>query len=173
MDSKEQQYIIDDLKLKLRLQKEDIDELKNKVEYIMTCGLFDIERMNAWERGEKMPPEIPAEQQQPVLNEDLAEVISFKVKPQTPEVDSGDVFIQKFSFIVEIKNNSSNTIGYGLDVIWEDGDGFELDNQIGITSNAQLRPNETVKESGSVTTMIREAGTGYKEINCKINAFPI
>ncbi|MAS75052.1 MAG: hypothetical protein CMO57_01485 [Verrucomicrobiales bacterium] len=172
MDSKEQQSIIDDLKLKLRLQKEDIDELKNKVEYIMTCGLFDIERMNAWDRGEKMPPEIPADQQQPVLNEDLAEVISFKVKPQPIEVNSDRVFIQKFSFIVEIKNNSSNTIGYGLDVIWEDGDGFELDNQIGIP-NGQLRPNETVKESGIATTTIRDAGTGYKEINCKINAFPI
>tara|TARA_B100001559_G_scaffold201669_1_gene168792 strand:- start:1308 stop:1826 length:519 start_codon:yes stop_codon:yes gene_type:complete len=171
MDSKEQQYIIDDLKLKLRLQKEDIDELKNKVEYIMTCGLFDIERMNAWDRGEKLPPEIPAEQQQQTLKEDLAEVVSFKVKPQEVKFDSDQLFWQDYAFIVEVKNNTSQVVSYSMEISWEDSDGFELENQIAITSG-ELRPNETAKESGSVTCSVKKAALEHKEINCKINSYP-
>ena len=95
----------------------------------------------------------------------MADVISFKVKPSPPEFDSPEYFSQKFAFIVEIKNNTSSVLSYNLNVVFEDNDGFELANEIAFIGY-EIRPNETVKESGSVDVNNREAGKNYKEINC-------
>ena len=99
--------------------------------------------------------------------DDLVDVVDFKVKLNQPNIIGGEWFAQDFAFKVQVKNNTSQIVTYDLFVIFEDKDEFELVRRLALVGQ-ELKPNQTVSESGIVNIMEKNIVDSYKEITCYV-----
>ena len=149
-----------DIEKEISNLQDQVRELYGKVEEITSI-------IEANDNGGSLPDQSGDEV---IAKDDLVDVVDFKVKQNQPKIIGGDWFSQDFAFKLQLKNNTSQMVVYNLDVIFEDKDEFELVRDIALVGK-ELKPNQTVSESGIVTIMEKNIVDSYKEITCRVDSY--